>query len=98
MDACLAIGINNGCSAHLIATALGVTRNAVLGRKFRLGLCDGKKPTQPKFRAGGMRGRDRKPRKSKRDGIIPLGHAARACGFTVAELKALRKEFQEDGL
>jgi hypothetical protein len=36
MDAAIAAGFENGLSARLIGENLGVTKNAVLGRKFRL--------------------------------------------------------------
>ena len=36
--------VNDGASCGLIADALGTTRNAVLGKKKRLGLCTGRAP------------------------------------------------------
>lgn len=39
MDAAIAQGHEQGLSARLIGEQLGVTRNSVLGRTFRLGLC-----------------------------------------------------------
>jgi hypothetical protein len=95
MDAIVATGINNGLSSQLIADELGVTRNAVLGRRFRLGLCNGKKPRQPKFHAAW---RLSKPRKPKPDNIFALGRAARACGFTVNDLEEIRKDIEESKL
>jgi hypothetical protein len=83
MDAAMIAGIDDNLSARLIAEKLGVTRNAVLGRKFRLGWA---KPSPKKRRLRGI------------DGLRALGLAARACGFTVAELEALRKDLEEDRL
>jgi hypothetical protein len=40
MDAAVKSGFSEGLSARLIGERLGVTRNAVLGRSFRLGLCN----------------------------------------------------------
>lgn len=82
MDAVVATGFRDKLSARLIGERLGVSRNAVLGRHFRLGLA---KPSGKRTRRDGC-------------GLLALGHAARACGFTVAKLQALRKELQEDGL
>lgn len=39
MDAVVVAGFKEGLSARLIADKIGVTRNSVLGRTFRLGLC-----------------------------------------------------------
>ena len=47
MDAALIKGRADGLTAELIGQQLGVTRNAVLGRSFRIGLADGVNPFQP---------------------------------------------------
>ncbi len=81
MDDAIATRFEAGLSARAIGEKLGITRNAVLGRKFRLGLCG------PKRKA-----------KLKASGLLALGRAARACGFTVADLEQVRRELAEDGL
>lgn len=53
MDAAVKSGFDEGLSARLIGERLGVTRNSVLGRTFRLGLCQpAGQPRQPKQTAG----------------------------------------------
>ena len=75
MDAVITTGFEVGLSARIIGEQLGMTRNSVLGRSFRLGLS-----------------------KPKGDGTKALGLAARACGFTVADLEEMRLDMEQDGL
>lgn len=52
MDAAIIAGIQEGVSARIIGERLGVTRNAVLGRTFRLKLCqDYANPRRPETTA-----------------------------------------------
>lgn len=56
MDTILRDGHRQGLSARIIAEQLGTTRNSVLGRTFRLGLCHSyAEPRQPKVTAGPAR-------------------------------------------
>jgi hypothetical protein len=64
MDAAVESGIQKGLSAREIGEALGVTRNSVLGRVFRLNLAIPHKPKKAKKSTTSVlrRGRGRKPK------------------------------------
>jgi hypothetical protein len=92
MDAALVKGRSDGLTAEMIGQRLGVTRNAVLGRTFRLGMADGSRPFQPTQGPAVERSRAAKERGVQRR--MRLEHNVRLRAL-VAEFRAAARAFND---
>ncbi len=82
-DYAIAFGAALGMTTEQIGECIGTNKNAVIGRAHRRQIA--------LLSVGGRRGQARPkkiPKRERRDGIIPLGVAARAAGLTVKDLIA----------
>lgn len=86
-DYAIAFGAALGMSAGQIGACMGESRCAVIGRAWRQ-----KISLDPYKGPKSFKPRRPKVRRVRKDGILPLGFAARAAGLTVADLKAIAEE------